>query len=87
LYYYDTTNQEQTNFSSKDDTAYLFLNTVATNKKNYTQHEIKGADRARALYGRKIERPSEQEFTDLPKNNLIRNFPVTPDDARRALKI
>jgi hypothetical protein len=53
LYYYDT-NQEQTNFSSNDDTAYLFLNTVATNKKNYTQCEIEGSDKARALY-RKIE--------------------------------
>jgi hypothetical protein len=86
LYYYDT-KQEQTNLSSNDDTDYLFLNTVADNKKNYTQREIEGADRAQKLYI-KIERPSsEQEFLDILKNNLIRNCPVTPDDARRAVNI
>jgi hypothetical protein len=48
LYYYHT-KQEQTNLSSNNDTDYLFLNTVADNKKN-TQREIEGADRARKLY-------------------------------------
>jgi hypothetical protein len=85
LYYYDT-KQEQTNLSSNDGTDYLFLNTVADNKKNYTQREIEGADRARKLYIQ-IERPFEQEFLDILKDNLIRNCPVTPDDTRRAVKI
>jgi hypothetical protein len=65
---------------------YLFLNTVADNQSMYTRREIEGADRARALY-KKIGRPSEQEFTEILQNNLIRNCPVTPNDAKRALNI
>ena len=54
LYYFDTS----PNFTSKNHD-YLFLNTVADNKNRYTQAEIQGADRARALY-KKISRPSEK---------------------------
>jgi hypothetical protein len=66
--------------------AYLFLNTVEQNKQAYTWPEIEGAGRARELY-RKIGRPSEKEFKDILQNNLIRNCPVTPDDAKQALHI
>jgi hypothetical protein len=83
LYFFDTLVKKNTSTNEQD---YLFLNTVAGNKGKYTQHEIQGADKARALY-KKIGRPSEQAFSDILKNNLIRNCPVTPDDARRALEI
>jgi hypothetical protein len=81
LYYYDSNNPSSTN--SRD---YLFLNTVAANKLTYTRRKIEGADKARALY-KKIGRPSEKDFTEILEHNLIQNCPVTPDDARRALKI
>jgi hypothetical protein len=80
-YYYNTAPKQ-----SNTTNAYLFLNTVAGNKGNYTRREIEGANKARALY-KKIGRPSEKEFNDILQNNLIRNCPVTSDDAKRALKI
>jgi hypothetical protein len=83
LYYFDTATVTKLTSPSQD---YLFLNTVATNKGAYTRREIEGADRAQALY-KKIGRPSKQAFVEILQNNLIRNCPVTPDDARRALKI
>jgi Reverse transcriptase (RNA-dependent DNA polymerase)/Zinc knuckle len=85
LYFFDTGTPSPPNtYSPGHD--YLFLNTVAANKQRYTRHEIEGADKARALY-RKIGRPSEKDFTHILQNNLIRNCPITADDARRALRI
>jgi hypothetical protein len=88
LYYYDVGADSGgfTNDTSKTVDAYLFLNTVAGNKSRYTQREIEGADRARALY-RKLGHPSEQEFSKMLTHNMIRNCPVTNDDAKRALHI
>ena len=83
LYYFDTATVTKLTSPSQD---YLFLNTVATNKGAYIRREIEGADRARALY-KKIGRPSAQAFLEILQNNLLRNCSVTPDDARRALKI
>ena len=85
LYFFDTTATYTPNTYSQNSN-YLFLSTVADNKSRYTRCEIEGADRARSLY-RKIGRPSEKEFLTILQNNLIRNCPVTSDDARRALKI
>jgi hypothetical protein len=89
LYYFDTAApvpSVSTNVTSHEVTNYLFLNTVANNKQAYTRCKIKGADRARELY-KKIGQPSKQEFVEILQSNLIPNCPVTPDDARRALKI
>jgi hypothetical protein len=86
LYYFDTAAPKTPNSTSLDVNDYLFLNTVEQNKQAYTRREIEGADRARVLY-KKIRRPSEKEFTDMLQNNLIRNCPVTPDGAKRALQI
>jgi hypothetical protein len=66
--------------------AYTLLSTVAAQKKLFSPREIRSADAARDLY-RKIGRPSEAEFQSILRNNLIRNCPVTPDDAQRALLI
>jgi hypothetical protein len=65
---------------------YLFLSTVAANKASFTNREIKGADKARALY-RKIGPPSENDFNDILDNDRITNCPLTSDDAKRAVKI
>jgi hypothetical protein len=85
LYYFDT-KEEQQNKKNKVSDNYLFVNTVAANKSAYTREEVEAADRARALY-RKLGRPSEVFFQHLLQNNLIRNCPVTVDDAKRALNI
>jgi hypothetical protein len=86
LYYYDTCAHSTAANQSNPTNAYLFLNTVAGNMAHYTQREIQGADTARELY-RKLGHPSEQEFVKILQNNLIRNCPVTSDDAKRALII
>ena len=88
LYYFDAGASappaEPNDTSTTSD--YLFLNTVENNKQAHTRREIERADRARALY-KMIGRPSEQEFVDILQKNLIRNCPVTVDDAKRALQI
>ena len=48
----------------------------------FTKREVDAADTARELY-RKIGCPSEAEFSGILSNNLIRNCPVTPQDAKR----
>jgi len=62
---------------------YSMLSTVAQQKKMFSRREIAAADIARALY-RKLGRPSESEFQSILRQNLVRNCPVTPDDAKRA---
>ena len=64
-------------------TNYTFLNTVNNNKKNFTCHEIQGADNARELM-RKIGRRSQATFKTVLSQNQIINCPVTVADAKRA---
>jgi hypothetical protein len=66
--------------------AYTLLSTVTAQKKLFSPREIGSADAARDLY-RKLGRPSEAEFESILRRNLIRNCPITPDDAKRALLI
>jgi hypothetical protein len=63
--------------------AYTMISTVADHKTMFSRRQIADADTARALY-RKMGRPDEAEFLSILKRNLIRNCPVTPDDAKRA---
>ena len=74
------------NDTNQNVTAYTMLSTVTNQKKMFTQREVLAADAARELY-RKIGRPDEAEFQSILRNGFIRNCPVTPDDARRALII
>jgi hypothetical protein len=60
---------------------YLFVNTVAGNKQRFHRREIEGADRARELC-KKIGHPSQTHFESILSNNLIRNCPVTVDNAK-----
>jgi len=72
--------------SHSGPTDYTMLSTVAEQKKLFSCREIQAADDARALY-RKIGRPDEAEFQSILSQNLIRNCPITPRDAKRALVI
>jgi len=49
LYYHKASVAQPTN-SSADVTAYSFVSTINENKKLFHHHEIKGVDKARALY-------------------------------------
>ena len=74
------------NNNSASTTAYTMVSTVAEHKRMFSRRQLEDADRARDLY-RKLGRPSEAEFQSILQLNLIRNCPVTPDDAKRALLI
>ena len=74
------------NASSDPVGAYTLVSLVAEQKKLFTRRQVNDADAARDLY-RKIGRPSEPEFQRILRNNFIRNCPVTPADALRALTI
>ena len=84
LYYFDVA--DPSNSISSPSTPYLFLSSTPHNAAAYSPREVEGADRARTLY-RQLGRPSQRDFLDALTNNVIRNCPVTPEDARRALKI
>ena len=49
----------------------------------FSTRQIEAANTARELY-RKLGRPGQAELYSILTKNLIRNCPVTPDDARRA---
>ena len=83
LYVY---NPSVSNASSAQVTAYTMVSTVAEHKKFFSQRDIQSADTARALYCM-IGRPSEADFQRILAHGLIRNCPVTPIDAKRALAI
>jgi hypothetical protein len=63
---------------------YTMISTVARQKELFSRREVASADQARDLY-HKLGRPSEAVFTEILKSNFIRNCPVTPSDAKRAL--
>jgi hypothetical protein len=50
----------------------------------FVKREIEVADAARDLY-RKVGRPSQDKFKEILMKNLIRNCPITVDNAKRAL--
>jgi hypothetical protein len=63
LYYYNAGPKH-----SNTSDVYLFLNTVAENKGNYTRREIEGANRARALY---------KKINDFPKRSARTSYKTT----------
>jgi hypothetical protein len=83
LYYHDAAAAApKTNVAPVID--YSFVTTVVDSKKRFTRREIEGANKAREL-SKKIGRPSQQQFEKILIKILIRNCPVTVDDAKRAL--
>ena len=63
LYYYDTARKDNSNFKKdkQGQKNYLFLTTVAKNKKQFTKHEVDRANKAGELY-KHLGQPSQQEF-------------------------
>ena len=85
LYFFDavTAVNDRTNQKVAD---YSFVITVVGNKQRFHRREFEGAERARKLC-RQLGHPSEAHFARILSNNLIRNCPVTVDDAKRAVMI
>ena len=59
------------------------LNTVKENKQFYNKREIEGAEAARAQQGQ-IGWPSDQQYYEIIRDNLLINSKATLDDLRRA---
>ena len=63
-----------------------FVNLTKENKSNFTNAQVRAAERARVLF-KTLGMPSYQKFTRLLESNAIKNCPVTPEDIKRALFI
>ena len=74
--------------NTKSDQPYSvsLLNSVSENKSFYTKREVKAAEAARDLQGR-VGWPSDQEYHEIIRDNLITNSAVTTDDLQRATHI
>ena len=66
--------------------AYSYLQTVSQNRSHFTCREVQGADAARKLY-KQVGRPSHARFLSYLQQGLIRNSPVTLDNAHCAWHI
>jgi hypothetical protein len=75
LYYYDT-----------DNLAVVMVNTVAENREGYTQREYDDAKQARRALGM-VGYPSNKDFNNIVRSNMINNCPVTPKRISAANKI
>ena len=63
-----------------------FVNLTKENKSNFTNAQVRAAERARVLF-KTLGMPSYQKFTRLLESNAIKNCPVTPEDIKTALFI
>ena len=79
LHYLDMSNPNP----SKNVHTTLVVNTVAENKKKYTNNDYLHAMRARELQII-VGQPSTVTFVDLLKRNVIANCPITPADVEAA---
>ena len=79
LHNLDTTNPDP----SKNVHTTLVVNTLAKNKKNYTNNDYLCALRARELQIT-VGQPSTATFVDLLKRNVIATCPITPADVEAA---
>jgi hypothetical protein len=75
LYYHDTTNR-----------AVVMVNTVNGNRKGFTNRAVRAAKQSRRALGM-VGYPSEKYFKNMVSFNMIRNFPVKPEDISAANKI
>ena len=85
LYYHDTaTRPNHATFSQLVEGHKLMLvDTVAENMEGFSQRQLKGVKMARDAY-KTLVFPSLKEFVSMVRNNLIQNFPITPDDIKNA---
>ena len=72
-------------YNLKEVTPYpvSLLNTVSENRSFYSRREVQGAELAREQQGR-IGWPSDQEYHEILRDNLIINSKATLDDIQRA---
>lgn len=87
--YFSDAGSSSTKLNNKTKTTYMFLNTAAGNKTQYTQHKIQGADNTRdtqALY-QKFGHPLDTTYIQILQTNCIQNCPVTPDETNGVLII
>ena len=82
LYYFDSASNSPA--SSGPD--YCFIDTVSDNLSAFTCRKIEGANTACELY-RKLSQPSQRSFEHFLSSNIIRNCPITANDARHAFYI
>jgi hypothetical protein len=75
LYYHDT-----------DNRAVVMVNTVADNGGGYTQREYDGVKQARRALGM-VGYPSNKDFNNMVRSNMIKNCPVTSKSASAANEI
>jgi hypothetical protein len=66
--------------------AVTLVSTVSADKAQYSPRDGAAAETARLVY-RLLGRPSEADFQHILRHNLLRNYPVTPQDASRAFRI
>ena len=83
LYIYNTENTLRNN---NTPLGHSFLNLTTENMSNFTNSQIRQAERAKKLYTA-IGMPSYDKYMDLLNKNSIKNCPVTVDDVKRALFI
>ena len=63
-----------------------FVNLTTENKSNFTNAQVKAAEKARSLFWA-LGMPSYQKFIKLLETNAIKNCPVTPQDVKPVLFI
>ena len=63
-----------------------FVNLTTENKSNFTNAQVKAAEKARSLF-KALGMPSYQKFIKFLEANAIKNCPVTPQDVKTALFI
>ena len=73
LYYYEV---KMDNHNNNEVSDYCFVNTIAYNKKMFSNREIKMAEKAIELYAI-LKRPGQKRFEFLLAHNLIMNCPVS----------
>ena len=88
LHYYDTSTNKHssTSFTGYSEQSLQFLQSVQENKQHYSQRQIAGADTARHIQAA-IGFPGTTAFTNIIRNNLVRNSTITPDGIFRADRI
>ena len=65
---------------------FVFIKTVEQNKLAFTKRQLKGADKARALYAG-LEFPSVKDFWWILQSHQLKYCPVSVEDFEIALKV
>ena len=59
------------------------VQTVSENETGFRKWQLNNSKLARELYS-KVVNPTQKDFNNLIKSNIIRNFPVTLEDTNRS---